>query len=252
MDILELERRLLPLGIGTVGFSLIDSTSSEAKRRALAGLASSTLFIAEEQTAGRGRMGRSFFSPADTGLYLSLLFPVGEDSLKIVGITSAAAVAAVRAIRSETGIETGIKWVNDIYLGSRKIAGILAESFFVGEKRFCIVGIGVNLTTENSDFPSELRNSAGSLMTQGDIRTSLAAVFCEELWGLVSALPDKSFMEEYRAASVVIGQEITFLENGAQYSAIAKKVCDDGSLEVVLDSGESRVLSSGEISLRLK
>lgn len=252
MNTKVLSAGLLPLGIEVFAFSEIDSTSSEARRCALAGQSAPALFIAESQTAGRGRMGRSFFSPKVTGLYMSLLFSLGDSLSQTVGITCAASVAAVRAIRRVAGTNTDIKWVNDIYLNGRKIAGILAESFFVGERRFCVVGIGVNISTAETDFPIELRDRAGSLMADGDIRIPLAEAFARELWALISALPDKSFMDEYRESSAVLGKKIVFAENGIEYRATAKKVFDDGSLEVWLDSGEVRVLSSGEISLRIK
>ena len=118
-------------------YNIIDSTNEEARRYANGDACVSipALFIAEEQTAGRGRMGRSFFSPASTGLYASLLIEPPHDSERLLSFTALAAVAAMEAIRSHFGINVSIKWVNDLYLGQKKVAGILAESFVANGKR---------------------------------------------------------------------------------------------------------------------
>ena len=127
----------------------VDSTNTEARRRILSGESLPQAILAEEQTAGRGRMGRSFYSPAGTGIYLSLCFEASGS--EILFLTTAAAVAVHRAIREVTGIVTDIKWVNDLYFRGRKVSGILAESFSVEEKRYVIRGVGVNLYT--TEFP---------------------------------------------------------------------------------------------------
>ena len=138
-----ISNRLSSVSVDVRVLSEIDSTNNEAKRMAFDGVEKPVLIIAEKQSAGRGRMGRSFYSPDGTGLYMSLLLSIDGGHHNTVGITSAAAVASVRAVRRVWGVETEIKWVNDIYLDNKKIAGILAESFFVGEKFFTVIGIGV-------------------------------------------------------------------------------------------------------------
>ena len=165
-------------------------------------------------------------------------------------MTSAAAVAAVRAIRYACGVEARIKWVNDIYLDGRKVAGILAESFALDGHAFAVVGLGINISTR--EFPEELRDRAGSIRADGcaDVRSSLAASFASELWSLVRALPELSFMDEYRASSAVLGCEVVFTENGREYTGVAESVDDVGALTVRLSEGGTRVLRSGEISLR--
>ena len=229
-------------------FSSIDSTNSEAKRHAMRGGASPALFLAEEQTAGRGRMGRSFFSPKSTGIYLSILFPTDDALSDPVTATTASAVAARRAILQITGLELGIKWVNDLYLKGKKVCGILAESFFVGQERFLIVGVGVNLST--TEFPEELLGKAGSLFSEEtNLRDTLAVELAKQLLSLLCNPRD--FMDEYRAASIVLGKEITYLQNQMDYCGVAESIDDLGRLTVRHKDGTSALLASGEISLRI-
>ena len=231
-------------------FSSIDSTNTEARRHALDGGSSPALFLAEEQTAGRGRMGRSFFSPKDTGIYLSLLCKVSDLSGDPITVTSAAAVAVCRAIRSVTGISVGIKWVNDLYCEGKKICGILAESFFVGEERFFTVGVGLNLSTV--EFPDDLRDKAGSLFREkNDCYDALCAALARELYTLVTEGNPQEFMKDYRAASLVLGNEITYRKNDVERQAVAESVDDLGRLLVRHSDGTADLLASGEISLRI-
>ena len=149
----------------------IDSTNDEAKRQENGALP--VLLIADRQTRGKGRMGRSFYSPEESGLYMSLLFSPSEQGESFMRLTSVAAVALRRAIADVFSLSTDIKWVNDIYLDGKKVAGILCESFErEGEKRV-VIGIGVNLSTK--DFPKELENIAGSLGDSADKKYALAA-----------------------------------------------------------------------------
>lgn len=240
---------LAPLGLRecTV-FDSIDSTNTEAKREVLCGKDTPLLVIADSQTAGRGRMGRSFYSPARTGLYMSLAIEITGGLSKTVGITSAAAVSVFRAIRRVCGIETGIKWVNDVYLDGKKICGILAESFVEGDRLFAIVGIGVNLSTDS--FPEEIRSTAASLDTDPSLKGELATEICKELLTVIPNIKSREFMNDYRKHSVVLGKKVVFTENGEIYRGFAESISDDGALTVLLESGERRALSSGEISLR--
>ena len=227
----------------------VDSTNTEAKRRITAGAEYPLLVIADNQSAGRGRMGRSFYSPSRTGLYMSLAFALEGGLSDTVGLTSAAAVACVRSIRDICGIDTGIKWVNDIYLDGKKIAGILCESFFFDEKLFVIVGIGVNLSTES--FPSELVGIAGSLKTDHSLRHELGERICKEFFALLPLLKNAEFISEYKKHSTVLGKSVKFTENGVTYNGIAEDILGNGALVVLLDDGSRHTLASGEISLRL-
>lgn len=240
---------LSPFGLRECAvFDSIDSTNTEAKRKVLCGRDSPFLVIADSQTAGRGRMGRSFYSPSRTGLYMSLAIEITGGLSETVGITSAAAVSVFRAIRRVCGIETGIKWVNDIYLDGKKICGILAESFVEKDRLFAIVGIGVNLTTDS--FPEDIRSTAASLDTDLSLKGALAAEICKELLTVIPEIKKREFMNDYRKYSVVLGKKVIFNENGTSYRGFAESISDDGALTVLLESGERRALASGEISLR--
>lgn len=238
--------------INLIEYGVTDSTNTRAKEAAL-GFACPlpSLFIANAQSAGRGRMGRSFFSPADTGLYASLLFNAPKDADRIPKLTSLAAVAASEAIEARFGIRTDIKWVNDLYLGNKKVAGILAESFMRGTQRLVIVGIGINISTVS--FPCELSNKAGSLdVTQNadaDARRALALDFSKRLLSYAELDPISPIMQICRERSCVLGKSICFLQGDREIRGVAKDVTDDGELVLELCDGQRILLSSGEISI---
>ena len=239
----------IPDGTGLYVFELIDSTSTEARRRAVDGITAPAVFIAEEQSSGRGRTGKSFYSPKGTGIYLSVLVEPSDGGLDTVFITSAAAVAVRRAILAVTGISTDIKWVNDLYFDGKKICGILTESVRIDDKTYIIVGVGINLSTEL--FPDGLSDIASSLgVSEG--RNALCARCVSELLGVISSPNHRQIAEEYRNNSCVIGREITYTENGVAYTGVAIDINEYGHLTVEDSSGDRRVLSSGEISLRTK
>ena len=227
----------------------LDSTNTEARRLAESGCARPTLVIAERQSAGRGRMGRSFYSPADTGLYMTAMFEATESVSDTVLLTTSAAVATARAIERLARISVGIKWVNDLYRNGKKICGILCESFEENGKRFVLVGVGVNLCTE--DFPDELKGIAGSLGVKKDIRHELAANIFGELWNYYHTRDQSGMIEYYREHSLVIGKRIVFFEDGKSCFGTARDVDEYGRLFVCLDNGDEKILSSGEITLRL-
>lgn len=144
----------------------LDSSNQTAKRLALAGAPHGTLVLAGQQSAGRGRMGRRFESPAGKGIYLSLVLRVPVPASEALGVTVGAAVAVARAVQKLCGIELGIKWVNDLYYQGKKVCGILTEagtSVESGLLEWLVVGIGLNLTTTPADWPEELARTAGSL-----------------------------------------------------------------------------------------
>ena len=245
-DILTKERikELLNCKAEIYCFETVDSTNNEAKRRIRNGAAKEFLIVAEEQTAGRGRQGKTFYSPAKTGIYMSLTVYPAENNT--VGITAAAAVAVCRAIERFSPEKTKIKWVNDVYSGGRKICGILCESLKNAEgKTAVVIGIGINIKTAN--FPGYVENG-GCIGTEIE-RAALVAAVTDELYKTVFS-GTESFIEEYRARSMLTGRKITFSENGVIKTATAVGIDSRCGLEVVLDNGERRVLVSGEISVR--
>lgn len=229
-----------------------DSTNRQVREWAARGEGEGAVLIARAQTAGRGRMGRSFYSPAGTGLYLSVLLRPGLAAADASLLTTAAAVAGCRAIEAVTAKRPAIKWVNDLLLNGKKIAGILAEGVWGA---YAVLGVGVNLCTPAGGFPPELEPIAGALYGEGpvreDERSGLAARFLEEFYTLYTRLPDTAFLKEYRARCITLGSRVLVPAN-APYEAVAEDIDDAGALILRLDSGETRRLLAGEVSLRCR
>lgn len=211
-------------------------STNDACRALLEAGAGECLVVAARQSGGRGRRGRSFFSP-EGGLYMSLGFPARGDAL---AVTCLAAVAAAEAIEAVTGISCGIKWVNDLYLRGKKVCGILAEA--AGER--VIVGIGVNLIP--APLPPELENTVGFLDC-GDVRQALAAEIARRI--LRPERPPQETLEEYRRRSLVLGKTLECTVGERTFSAKALKIADDGALVVSSPDGEE-TLRWGEVSIR--
>lgn len=231
----------------------IDSTNDEAKRLLAEGKTGPALIVAEEQTAGRGRQGKTFYSPEHEGIYMTFSFPTALPLTSAVSVTTAAAVAVFLAIRDLTGIETEIKWVNDIYLNGKKICGILTEAISdleSGRAAHIILGIGLNFS--NTEFPAELQGIAGSLNPTGVIRNQMVARILDRLLDVVSNLGDDGYLAIYREHSMVIGREIEYIRDGDRFTARAVDIDEDGALIVEDTRGERTTLSSGEITVRTR
>lgn len=228
-------------------FEEIDSTNLEAKRMAKDMGDGSVLLLAESQTAGKGRMGRRFYSPQSTGLYMSYMYTPKTEFSDSVTVTAATAVAVVKAIESFTELDPKIKWVNDIYINGKKVCGILTEAV-TGEKVKIIVGIGINITTEH--FPEEVSSIAASLNKPID-RNLLAVEVIKNLQRLIDELPQRTFLDCYREKSCVLGHNITFSKNGESTVGKAIDIDRDGGLVVETESGNV-TLNTGEISVRLE
>lgn len=226
-------------------FSELDSTNSEAVRRLRQGCRTPALFLAEKQTAGRGRRGRSFFS--EGGLYMTVA--LSEKNLDTVGITTLAAVVVSESIEELTGIKTGIKWVNDLYFGDKKICGILCEMVKEPEPEKelgTIVGIGVNLNIKT--FPKEISSIAGSIYV--DIsREVLAAKITDRLLNELNN--PTNHIERYKSRSLVLGKVVSFEQNGETRIGTAIDIAESGGLIIATEGGKNETLSSGEISLRI-
>ena len=227
----------------------IDSTNNEAKRMVLEGSEGTWLIAAAHQNAGRGRLGRSFYSPEGSGVYFSILLPAPGELPNAVSITCAAAVAVMRAVRNLTGKQTAIKWVNDLFWAERKVCGILCEAVTVGEKQALIVGIGINL--KSAEFPAELQSIAGTLDANDVSRTELIASVYEELSPFLKDPANRSWLSDYRAHSMVLGQRVYWIRNEERFEGVAEAINEDGTLSVRNDRGELEHLCTGEITLRL-
>ena len=230
----------------------VDSTNNLLKSRAAAGAPGGTVAAADCQTGGRGRLGRRFDSAPGSGVYLSVLLRPACPPQALMSLTAQAAVAARRAIRAVSGAEAGIKWVNDLVLGDRKICGILTELSLEAESglvSYAVVGVGVNCNRPVESFPPELRQTAGSILSQTGRRVdrnALTATLIREL----SRLPDLDWREEYRAACVNLGRPVQILAPGRPPRAgTALDVGPDAELLVETEQGVETV-QSGEVSVR--
>lgn len=248
-------------------FETITSTNSVA--RLMVGGKLPCLITANAQTAGRGRRGKTFYSPHGVGLYFSLVFPwEREESAALV--TTMAAVAVCRVLENEIGIVADIKWVNDIFLDGKKIGGILTEAipvFDSGNEKAIVLGIGINLECPEGGYPAELQERAGALsdvLDRSYVSADMTAVFVDEqanlafnrnvliammineLTKIVRVLPDRDYLDEYRERCFIIGKEI-FLDDGR--AIVPFGISDDGALMYRDENGQNRELISGEVSL---
>ena len=240
----------------------VDSTNEAAKWYIEEnGLEEASFFYAREQTAGRGRLGRSFYSPADTGLYLTLAWPLPYDQYEsqteaytsAVRVTGKAAVAVVRGLGSLLSGRFQIKWVNDIYYYDRKICGILTETVPRDGVLWLIVGIGLNLDT--TDFPEEIENKAGSvsdLPMRPEMKTWIREAIEDELLKEIIQLDEIGYVEDYRQYSCVIGKRVHFDRGEGDECGIAEDIGFDGALVVRMEDDSQVRLSTGEISLELE
>lgn len=236
-------------------FDTIDSTNTCAKKLAAQGAPEGTVIIAGQQTGGRGRMGRSFSSPAGMGIYLSVILRPDCLPEELMHLTCAAGVAVGIAVESATGISPGIKWTNDLVLGKRKLGGILTEISVdphTGKLEWAVIGIGINCCQKPSDFPDEIRDIACSLnMDRKDI-PFLTAALIDQLYVTRSTLLSgkDAIMSQFRQRCVTIGQEISLLRGDTVRHGTALAVEEDGSLLVRFDDGNIQSVSSGEVSIR--
>ncbi len=241
-------------------FDSVDSTNNVLKDLASKGAVSGTVVIADQQTGGKGRRGRSFASPSGAGIYLSYLFKPDSGFDKISDLTSWTAVAVSDAITSAYGLDSQIKWVNDLLMNRKKICGILTEVTVEGESGFidtCIIGIGVNVNEDN--FPPEISEIATSISMENGgkkfVRAELAAEIIRSMDKLAANWPcDPYYIERYRELNITTGSRITafpqMTENGQGRTGKAVAINDDFSLKVEFDDGSTENLRSGEVSVR--
>lgn len=215
------------------------------------------VIVAGEQTAGRGRMGRSFFSPGDSGVYMSLLLKPKIKPEDAVQITTAAAVSVCRALENIGVSDSKIKWVNDIYIGNRKVCGILTESSFnsqSGVLDFAVLGVGINIYEFPEGFPDEIKDIAGAVFSERkeDLRNRFIAEFLNEFFGIYEKLCSKKHLKEYKERSFVLGREINIIQGENIRFGKAVDIDDNCNLVVELPDGKTEKLYSGEISVRVR
>ena len=236
----------------------VTSTNTVLRDLAAAGAPEGYVLVAEEQTAGKGRRGRGFHSPAGNGVYFSLLLRPGARTGDSQLITSAAAVAVARAIEAVFGVKPGIKWVNDIFVEGKKVCGILTEAAFGMESGLiesAVLGIGINVTKPERGFPKEIESIAG-VLTGGskcadNERCRLIAASLDNFWAYYQNLAAHEFLEEYRERSIIIGKEIDVVTGLETQPAQAIAIDDNCALVVRYKNGETATLNSGEVSVRV-
>lgn len=235
----------------------VQSTNALVREKANMGASEGYIVLANEQTAGRGRLGRSFFSPKDTGIYMSLLLrPENYAAKQAVRITTMAAVAMCEAIEAVSDEKAGIKWVNDIFVREKKVCGILTEGSFnleSGLLDYAVLGLGINIYRPKGGFPNELSNIAGAVFekNQNDVKNRLVSEFLNRFYGYYSAVNQTDYVEQYRNRSFVIGKQVNLISADESKTAVAIGIDDECRLLVKYPDGTEDCYSSGEISIRI-
>ena len=236
---------------------VIDSTNTQLKIEAGNGALEGRVIIANEQTSGRGRMNRKFYSPSHTGIYMSILLRPKITAEESLFLTTAAAVAVAKSIEEISGCDAKIKWVNDIFCNGRKVCGILTEATLdieSGGLQYAVVGIGINIIPPRGDFPSELHGIATSIFEKEDYYTEakskLVAQILNEFWQYYQNIGSKNFLDEYRRRSNIIGKEVTIHYANKMEKALVLGIDDECHLTVKTANGAIKSLSSGEVSIR--
>ena len=237
-------------------FESIESTNTRAKEMALAGAPHGTVLLANAQTGGRGRMGRTFQSPPNAGIYMTVILRPQCPVSQLMHLTCATATAVADAIFAGTDFRPGIKWTNDLVAGKRKLGGILTElsASASGQVDWAIVGIGINCAQEEKDFPLEIRDIATSLQLcvgKPIDRAAVVAAMLVALEKMSRLLPDaNAFLPQYRANCITLGQEISILRGEEVRHGLALDVNEEGALLVEFPDGHREFIQSGEVSIR--
>jgi len=236
----------------------IDSTNTECKRQAMAGAPHGLAVLSEEQTGGRGRLGRSFQSPRGRGLYLSLLLRPQLEPTAVVDFTAWVAVAVCDGIEAACGVRPQIKWTNDIVLGGKKLCGILTELGLESETnslQYLVTGIGINVNHSPEDFDQEVREIATSLamyLGRPVRRTTLAVELLRALDRMYQGFPQNKgeYLQRYRADCMTPGNQVQLITPASRQEAKALDIDDEFRLVVEFPDGSRKALSAGEVSVR--
>lgn len=238
-------------------FDSIDSTNSRAKLLAAQGAKHGTILLANHQTDGRGRIGRSFHSPAGLGVYLTMILRPRCQASELMHLTCAAAVAACDAVEAVTALRPGIKWTNDLVHEKQKLGGILTELSLdsQGNVSYALIGIGLNCNHQPSDFPEEIRHIATSLsaitgkfVDRGCIAVATISALDDMASRILSDKP--MFLERYRTDCVTVGREVSVHSADSVRQGTAIGVDENGGLEVIFPDGHIETVNSGEVSIR--
>ncbi len=242
---------------------VVTSTNTLLKELAQQGAPHGYVLASECQTAGKGRLGRSFYSPMGSGVYISIILRPKMNAQDALFITTSAAVATARAIDTcckfanpPVSVKPEIKWVNDIYIDGRKVSGMLTEAaidFESGGLEYAVLGIGVNISGTEADFPEDIRNKAGSIFgknKQKNMRNRLTAEILRELERLPESYADGEILDEYRRRSMLTGMDAYAHFSDSVKPCHVLGVDDRLRLLVRFEDGSEQALSSGEVSVR--
>ena len=239
-------------GCEIVYYDETDSTNRQARMLAREGAAHGTLVIADRQSTGRGRRGRSWISPAGEGVFMSLIVRPDAPPSEVAKLSLTLALAVSRAIERETGLDARIKWPNDIVIGGRKVCGLLLEMDATAQKVESIVaGVGINV--HQTAFDEEIENTASSLdllLGKRVSRSAIVRAFLTE-FERAMALADEEMMDAYRERSATIGQRVQVIGLSGSYTGMATGITASGTLLVAPDDGgEAREVLAADVSVR--
>lgn len=235
----------------------IDSTNNRARDLAENNADDWTVVLAGEQTAGRGRMGRSFYSPSSSGIYMSIVVRPRCDVKHANMLTIAAAAAVAESIEAVLGVTVNIKWVNDLFVTGRKVCGILTEASVGVEEqtlRYAVVGIGINVAPPEDGFPEALDHVATSILQSApdtEIRNRLVAKILTRFKPYADNLLLREYLPVYRERLIVIGKNVTLHRGRDIEEVFVRELTDDGTLVVETKDGLQKEIASGEVSLRM-
>ena len=233
-------------------FEEIESTNLTAKEYARQGEKEFTLVISDSQTNGRGRLGRSFFSPNASGIYLSIIVRPRFTFEDAFPITPAAAVGVTKALEENYGISPQIKWVNDVYVASRKVCGILTESSFTqdGITDWAVIGIGINLTAPEKGFPNDINNIAGALFEKSNapLKEVFAAQIVSSVINIYKTLPETGFIQEYQSKSYLTGKTVELPDK-----TLARVIGIDARCGLVVEFPDKSIktITSSDVSVKI-
>ena len=237
-------------------YDTIDSTNTRAKELAREGAPAGTVLVAGNQTGGRGRLGRSFSSPAGMGVYLSVILRPNCKAEQLMHLTCAVAVAACTAVEKASGVIPSVKWINDLVCGKEKLGGILTEMSVSNNSivEWAVVGIGINCCQNKDDFPPEIREMATSLFLQTGKPCSpalLAAQLTQALYDINKTISQKEYiMNLYKQRCITLGQKILVVRGDESAYGEALDLDENGGLLVRFADGSEKFVNSGEVSIR--
>lgn len=244
------------LGNKIISYDTVDSTNQQAKKIALEGAKEGTIIISEEQTAGKGRRGKYWVSPPNTGIWMSVVLRPDIMPENASMLTLVAGLSVCKAIREITGLEALIKWPNDIVINGKKICGLLTEmNSEIDYVNFVVVGIGINVNTEG--FPPELEKMATSLMIEGNknyerkkIVNKILEIFEIYYKKYLDTEDLTNMIEEYNTCCINIGREVQVISKHKNLQGKVKKITEKGELIITDSQGQDIEVTSGEVSVR--